>query len=358
MDAVSAVGPGILAALIVVLFAAGAAAAWSALNRLRARLRALDQRLAALHAGLADLRTDLARQSTEVTAVAARGNAQSDALGAVIRQLNRSVVTRIDLLADWMAKGAGADARTQLARELEERDFFVETLGEGRIRPLHLPQLFPGIETERVEIGTIDPDTKHPNQVDMLYVSAIARHRRARRVFEFGTYLGRTTYHLALGEHVERVYTLDLDPAGPYPQGLKIGRAIRAVHERDLQGYFYRGTAAAERIVQLHGDSRTFDYGPYAGQMDLVFVDGGHTYEMVANDTQHALSLVKPGGLIIWHDFAPKGRDVAALAREFARERPLFWIEDTSLLVYIDGVDAVAYDAPTPVYSRTLIKPE
>jgi predicted O-methyltransferase YrrM len=329
MDAFSAIGPGILAALIVVLFAVGGVAAWSALNRLRARLRALDQHLAALHAGLSELRTDVARQSTEVTAVAARANAQSDALGAVIRQLNRSVVTRIDLLADWMSKGGAADSRTQLARELEERDFFVETLGEGRIRPLHLPQLFPGIEAQRVEIGTIDPDTKHPNQVDMLYVCAIARHRRARRVFEFGTYLGRTTYHLALGEHVERVYTLDLDPAGPYPKGLKIGRAIKAVHERDLQGYFYRGTAAAERIVQLHGDSRTFDYTPYAGQMDLVFVDGGHTYEMVANDTQHALSLVKPGGIVIWHDFAPKGRDVAALAREFARERPLLWIVDT-----------------------------
>ena len=31
--------------------------------------------------------------------------------------------------------------------------------------------------------------------------------------------------------------------------------------------------------------------------------------------------------------------------------------EGTSLLVYVDGVDAVAYDAPTPVYSRAVIKP-
>lgn len=343
MDA-SAVSLGMLAALVVVLFAAGALAAWAALNRLRARLTDLDRRLAAQHA--------------DVAAFAGRANAQADGLGAAMRQSQRSIVARIDLLAEWLSKGGGADAGTQLARELEERDFFVETLGEGRIRPLQLPQLFPGIDAVSVEIGAIDPDTRHPNQVDMLYVCAIARHRRARRVFEFGTYLGRTTYHLALGEHVERVYTLDLDPAGAYPKGLKIGRAIRAVHERALQGHFYQGSAVAGRIEQLHGDSRTFDYAPYAGQMDLVFVDGGHTYEMVANDTQHALSLVKPGGLIIWHDFAPKGRDVAALAREFARERPLFWIEDTSLLVYIDGVDAVAYDAPTPIYSRTLIKPE
>jgi predicted O-methyltransferase YrrM len=353
-------GFGALAVLVVVLFAGAGLAAWVALNRLRARLRDLDRRVAALNAGEAQaaLRVDLARVSREVAAFAGRADAQADGLGAVLRQLNRSVVTRIDLLVEHLAHSNGPDARAQLARELEERDFFVETLSEGRIRPLHLPRLFPGIEAERVEIGAIDPDTKHPNQVDMLYVCAIARHRRARRVFEFGTYLGRTTYHLALGEHVERVYTLDLDPAGSYPMGLKIGRAVRAVHERDLQGYFYRETPVADRIVQLHGDSRTFDYAPYAGQMDLVFVDGGHTYEMVANDTKHALTVLKPGGIVIWHDFAPKGRDVAALAREFARERSLFWIEDTSLLVLIDGVDAVSYEAPTPVYSRTLIKPD
>jgi len=331
------ISAGMLLVVVVVLFSAAAVAAWMALNRLRARLGDLDSRIAAF---------------------AGRADAQSDGLGAVMRQLNRSVVTRVDLLAEHLTSDKGPDARAQLARELEERDFFVDTLSEGRIRPLHLPQLFPGIEAERVEIGAIDPDTKHPNQVDMLYVCAIARHRRARRVFEFGTYLGRTTYHLALGEHVERVYTLDLDPAGAYPSGLKIGRAVRAVHERDLQGYFYRDTPVADRIVQLHGDSRTFDYRPYAGQMDLVFVDGGHTYEMVANDTKHALSVLKPGGVVIWHDFAPKGRDVATLAREFARERSLFWIEDTSLLVLIDGVDAVSYEAPTPVYSRTVIKPD
>ncbi|HVZ19714.1 MAG TPA: class I SAM-dependent methyltransferase, partial [Vicinamibacterales bacterium] len=252
---------------------------------------------------------------------------------------------------------APAEGRKMLAREFDEREYFVETLAEGRIRSLQLAQVFPGIEAQAVEIGVIDPETKHPNHVDMHYVCAIARHVRARRIFEFGTYLGRTTYHLALGAEVDEVCTLDLDPAGGYPADLKIGRAVRAVHERGLQGYFYQGTDASRRIRQLHGDSRTFDYAPFAGRMDLVFVDGGHTYDLVANDTDRALRLIRPGGVIVWHDFAPKGRDVARLAREFARERPLFWIADTSLLVYVDGVDALAHEAPTPAYARSVIKP-
>jgi predicted O-methyltransferase YrrM len=331
---------GLLALLPVAVIAVAAVAALT----VRRRLQAMDEKLAAIHG-----------------AIGARDRAaavQADTAGAVIRQLSASVTTRVDALADWIARGATPESRAVLAREMEERDFFVETLSEGRIRVLQLAQLFPGIEAEAVPLGAIDPDTKHPNQVDMLYVCAIARHRRARRIFEFGTYLGRTTYHLALGKHARDVFTLDLDPAADYTGILKIGRAVKAVHERGLQGHFFQGTAAAGKIRQLHGDSRTFDYAPYAGSMDLVFVDGGHTYEMVVNDTDRAMRLMNKGGVVIWHDFAPKGRDVAAFAREFARARPVFWIEDTSLLVYIDGVDATTFDAPAPAWSRTVIKPE
>ena len=333
-----------MSALIVFLLVALIVLLGCMLVLVRRRASDAGAQLAQLTASVDGLRRDVA--------------AGADVSRTVLNEVRQSLGLRIDALADWAATGAVAERRALLARDFEERDYFIETLAEGHIRPLQLAQVFPGIEAQSVEVGVIDPETKHPNHVDMLYLCAIARHLRARRVFEFGTYLGRTTYHLALGQHVEEVFTLDLSPVGSYPADLKIGRAVRAVHDRGLQGHFYQGTDAARRIVQLHGDSRAFDYGPYAGRMDLVFVDGGHTYELVANDTERALTLVRPGGVVVWHDFAPKGRDVAQLARELARTRPLFWIRDTSLLVYVDGVDAMAHPAPTPVYARSVIKPE
>lgn len=330
----------VLAGLLALL--AGAIGMVTAL-KLRRRLGAIDARLAAIHETMG--------------AGQAAAAAQAENTGAVTRHLGQSVAARVDAFAEWIARGATREAGTVLAREMEERAFFAETLAEGRIRILQLGQVFPGIEAESVPVGAIDPDTKHPNQVDMLYVCAIAQQRRARRIFEFGTFLGRTTYHLALGKDAHEVFTLDLDPAADHT-ALRIGRAVTAVHERGLQGHFFKGTPAAAKVTQLHGDSRTFDYAPYARSMDLVFVDGGHSYDMVVNDTQHAMRLVTRGGVVIWHDFAPKGRDVAAFAREFARERPLFWIEHTSLLVYIDGVDAMTVKAAVPVWSRTVIKPQ
>lgn len=228
----------------------------------------------------------------------------------------------------------------------------------GRIRPLKLNQIFRGIESQSVEIGAIDPDTQHPNHVDMLYVCAIARHVRARRIFEFGTYLGRTTYHLALGPDSEDVYTLDLDPAHALQSGLKLGGAVKAVLREDLQGYFWRNRKTTARIHQLHGDSRAFDCGPFEHSMDLVFVDADHSYESVWADTRNALRMIREGGIIIWHDFAPKSPGVTRFAEEFAAHRALFWVADTSLLLLADGVDPLTFSADVPVYARERLKPK
>jgi len=37
--------------------------------------------------------------------------------------------------------------------------------------------------------------------------------------------------------------------------------------------------------------------------MDVVFVDAGHTYPYVKSDTENALSMLRPGGVILWHDY-------------------------------------------------------
>ena len=291
-----------------------------------------------------------------VAQIALKVHGQLDSVRAAFLELSRSEATCTEAVVANQRGGAGT-AAPSVVRALEDRAFFAETLGSSAIRTLSLPRVFPGIEGQSVEVGAIDHDTKHPNQVDMLYVCAMARHRQARYIFEFGTYLGRTTYHLALGPDVKQVLTLDLDPGSIRSSDLKLGQAVRAVHERDLQGHFFRGQKQARLITQLHGDSRTFDYSPYAGRMEFVFVDGGHSYEFIANDTEKAFGLMKRGGMIVWHDFAPKGRDVVAFAGELSKTRPLFWIENTSLLVYVDGLDPMTYDAPPSAYDRDVLKP-
>jgi predicted O-methyltransferase YrrM len=210
---------------------------------------------------------------------------------------------------------------------------FARALEASRIRELYLSEIFPEIGKVAIPIGAIHEQTFHPNKVDLLYVSAIARHRKAERIFEFGTYQGRTTYHLTFAaEPGAQVTTLNLAPdddplCGPYI------------------GSFFRGSDRERFITQLYGDSRELDAKEYEGQFDLIFVDGDHSYEVVASDTKKAFRMLKPGGAILWHDYAPKSPDLVRFFARFTRRRPLFRIRRTCLLLHLDGVDPLAFEA-------------
>lgn len=208
---------------------------------------------------------------------------------------------------------------------------FARNLEESKIREAYLQELFPGIENLSLPIGVINELTGHANKVDMLYVSAVAKYVGARKMFEFGTYMGRTTFYLAHNSPEGEVFTLNLPPEkdARYAQYL---------------GVLFKDREEEKRIVQIHTDSREFDTEPYRKQFDFVFVDGDHSYEMVKNDTKKAFELLKPGGVIMWHDYAPKSEGLVRFFKEFTQERPLFRIKSTCLLIYIDGVDVMAHD--------------
>ena len=70
-------------------------------------------------------------------------------------------------------------------------------------------------------------------------------------------------------------------------------------------GQKFRGSAVESRITQLFGDALKFDFSPYKRSIDLVFVDAAHDYPHGWADSRTALRLVKPGGVVLWHDFTP-----------------------------------------------------
>lgn len=217
------------------------------------------------------------------------------------------------------AKGASAGALGNSQME--------SVLSGGNIREVYLTDLFPGIEQISVPIGAINEESGHANHVDLLYVNAIARVLEAKRIFEFGTYLGRTTYHLALSGPDVNVVSLNLPPE----EDKRIAPFL---------GSYFKGTEVEAQIELVLQDSRKFDTEAYKNSFDLIFVDGDHSYELIANDTKKAFELLKPGGTIIWHDFAAKSPGVLKFLGEFSEETPIFRVKDTCLVVLIDGVDA------------------
>jgi hypothetical protein len=126
-------------------------------------------------------------------------------------------------------------------------------------------------------------------------------------IIEIGTFDGRTALNLAINAPAGvAIATLDL-PAGQ-PTAFPIDASERQYVEKASSGQRLRSCHpnwrdAAGRVVQLFGDSATYDWSPHFGRAGLVFVDGSHTYEYARGDSETAMRLVRPRGIVLWHDY-------------------------------------------------------
>jgi predicted O-methyltransferase YrrM len=141
-------------------------------------------------------------------------------------------------------------------------------------------------------------------------LAALIKKTNAMRVFEFGTYKGVSTTQLALNINDEgKVFTLDLPEDHPQ-YALEISNEL----ERHIAAESGKGILLPydllSRVEFLRADSATFDTTPYRETMDLVFVDGAHSYEYVKNDSEKGLEMLKKGGIIAWHDCIHNHPDV------------------------------------------------
>jgi hypothetical protein len=154
---------------------------------------------------------------------------------------------------------------------------------------------------------------------------------RPQSLFEFGTFHGATTLQLAANaSEGATITTIDLAEDDPLRGDSK------TVDVAPVQvGRCYRGTPFASRIRQLFGDSTKFDFTPLAGQFDWVFIDASHTYECAKADTESALLIVRPGGIIFWHDCVFAFHGVCRAVTELMPKHDVFRIPDTSLACLI-----------------------
>lgn len=161
----------------------------------------------------------------------------------------------------------------------------------------------------------------------------LAKRFNVQTLFEIGTFDGQTTLSLAKNCPALQIYTLDLPREESDNTALSISAGERRYIEKPTVGSRFQGTPEAARITQLLGDSATFDYTPYKGKMDMVFIDGCHDAVYVKSDTERALALKSPRGIILWHDYLTYD-SVTRVLEEYGKTLPLFHIQGTSLVVH------------------------
>jgi predicted O-methyltransferase YrrM len=128
------------------------------------------------------------------------------------------------------------------------------------------------------------------------FVALVAK-TRPRAVVEIGTARGGLLYALCQAAHPEAVIvSVDL------PQGA-FGTAALTQGEADV---FAR---PGQRVELVAGDSHRPEtvarVRELAAPVDLLFIDGDHSYDAVRADYESYAPLVREGGLIAFHDILP-----------------------------------------------------
>ena len=166
----------------------------------------------------------------------------------------------------------------------------------------------------------------------------------SKKIFEFGTCSGKTTYLMGLNSSSDAsIISITLNPneldnIKKKDKDNKISfRNI--IHESVYEKFLFSGKEVEKKIKIIFKNSLNFEHHEYKNQMDLIFIDGGHTYSVVKSDSEKSFEMLSTNGIILWHDYVPgkrSAKDVVKYINEISKQKKIYKIKNTSLCFFIN----------------------
>ena len=161
-------------------------------------------------------------------------------------------------------------------------------------------------------------------------------------IFEFGTCSGKTTYLMALNSNDNsKITSITLDPS----EAISITKrdddnkvSLRNIKNESIYNNFlFSNTEAEKKINVIFQNSLELNEKKFEKKMDLIFIDGGHTYSIVKSDTEKAFKMLNSRGIILWHDYVPEkksSKDVVRYIDEISKVKDIQNIKNTSICYF------------------------
>tara|TARA_B100001093_G_scaffold440288_1_gene440714 strand:- start:32 stop:817 length:786 start_codon:yes stop_codon:yes gene_type:complete len=166
----------------------------------------------------------------------------------------------------------------------------------------------------------------------------------SKKIFEFGTCSGKTTYLMGLNSSNDtRIISITLNPNDLNDLKKKdIDNKVsfrNIIQESVYEKFLFSEKEVEKKIKIIFQNSLNFKHNKYKNEMDLIFIDGGHTYSVVKNDSEKSFDMLSSSGIILWHDYVPgkrSARDVVKYLNEISKKKIIYKIKDTSLCIFIN----------------------
>ncbi len=118
-------------------------------------------------------------------------------------------------------------------------------------------------------------------------------------IVEIGSFQGRSTTVLALAARQTGGVVFAIDPHSGKRAG---SRGIPDTFKLFQENLYARSLEQMVRPIRLFSTEVTWQ-----GEIDFLFIDGGHQYEEVSQDFNHFSSFIRQGGLLAFHDYGAYG---------------------------------------------------
>jgi predicted O-methyltransferase YrrM len=155
----------------------------------------------------------------------------------------------------------------------------------------------------------------HMTKQEKLMLYSLARKQLPDSVLlEIGSYLGASSCFLAAAALEIRGGGVTVHCVDTWQnEGMSEGK-------RDTWSEFQNNTTRYQSVIVPHRGRSVDTAMNFNHQIDLLFIDGDHSYEGCRIDVESWLSHVKSGGLIIMHDYG-WAEGVRKVVREFISPR-------------------------------------
>lgn len=178
----------------------------------------------------------------------------------------------------------------------------------------------PKVKIKAPEIDWTDLPKRFMNDGELETLCELVRSVKPKTVIEFGINTGRTAKAILREvEGIEKYVGIDVLP------GYITEKHVQRREIPTEAGQYVKADPRVELIVKLRGshDLEAADLP----EADVVFIDGDHSRAGVEKDSLLSYQIVRPGGLIIWHDYndvkdrqGKNAVDVAEVLHEKAAE--------------------------------------
>ena len=166
----------------------------------------------------------------------------------------------------------------------------------------------------------------------------------SKKIFEFGTCSGKTTYLMGLNSSDDtKIVSITLNP-DDLDNVIKKDKDNKVsfrniIQESVYDKFLFSGKEVEKKIKVIFQNSLDLEHNKYKNEMDLIFIDGGHTYSVIKSDSEKSFEMLNENGIILWHDYVPgkrSAKDVVKYINEISKQKKIYKIKDTSLCIFIN----------------------